>query len=137
MDVLSLPQSVAGVGSFRYTTKLSDYDAARRPVVTDQIPLAYDLPNATTGSGGEYDWCLPGSAPWDARYLDALADLMRSITREQNEEKCFDGRTPIFCSTATNRCVARPHPLAISWPDPSPDEVELAARSEVDESRLG
>ena len=42
-DLASLPQSVDGVGSFRYTTKLSEYLAAGLPIVTGQIPAAYDL----------------------------------------------------------------------------------------------
>ena len=73
MDVASLPQSVDGVGSFRYTTKISEYVAARLPVVTGQIPMAYDL-------DGGWMWRLPGRAPWDERYVDALAQLMRTIT---------------------------------------------------------
>ena len=40
MDVASLPQSVDQIGSFRYTTKLSEYLAAGLPIVTGQIPLA-------------------------------------------------------------------------------------------------
>lgn len=74
-DVASLPQSVDGVGSFRYTTKISEYAAARLPVVTGQIPMAYDL-------GGEWMWRLPGSSPWAETYIDALARLMETITPE-------------------------------------------------------
>jgi glycosyltransferase involved in cell wall biosynthesis len=73
MDVASLPQSVDRVGSFRYTTKLSEYLAAGLPVVTGQIPLAYDL-------DGGWLWRLPGHAPWDARYIQALANLMDGLT---------------------------------------------------------
>ncbi len=72
-DLASLPQSVDGVGNFRYTTKLSEYLAAGLPVVTGQIPLAYDL---DTG----WLWRLPGANPWDSRYLDALAALLSSLT---------------------------------------------------------
>lgn len=72
IDVASLPQSVDGVGSFRYTIKISEYLAAGLPVVTGQIPLAYDL-------GDGWLWRLPGNAPWDQRYLDALASLMRNL----------------------------------------------------------
>ncbi len=43
MDVGSLPQSVDRVGSFRYTTKLSEYFSVRLPIITNQIPAAYDL----------------------------------------------------------------------------------------------
>jgi glycosyltransferase involved in cell wall biosynthesis len=73
MDVASLPQSVDQVGSFRYTTKLSEYLAAGLPVVTGQIPLAYDLED-------DWLWRLPGNAPWDDVYINALADLMTRIT---------------------------------------------------------
>jgi glycosyltransferase involved in cell wall biosynthesis len=73
MDVASLPQSVDQVGSFRFTTKLPEYVAARLPIVTGQIPLAYDL-------GDEWLWRFPGKAPWDERYLNALAQLMDRVT---------------------------------------------------------
>jgi glycosyltransferase involved in cell wall biosynthesis len=72
MDVASLPQSVDRVGSFRYTTKLSEYLAAGLPVVAGEIPLAYDLED-------DWLWRLPGNAPWDDRYINALADLMTRI----------------------------------------------------------
>ncbi|HKZ14506.1 MAG TPA: glycosyltransferase family 4 protein [Solirubrobacterales bacterium] len=73
LDVASLPQSVDGVGSFRYTTKISEYLGAGLPVVTGEIPLAYDLDDG-------WLWRLPGAAPWDPRYLAALAELMRTVT---------------------------------------------------------
>jgi glycosyltransferase involved in cell wall biosynthesis len=72
-DVASLPQSVDGVGAFRYTTKVSEYVAARLPVVTGRIPMAYDL-------GAGWMWRLPGDRPWEAKYLQALAELMRAMT---------------------------------------------------------
>jgi glycosyltransferase involved in cell wall biosynthesis len=72
MDVASLPQSVDGVGAFRYTTKISEYLAAGLPVVTGQIPLAYDLDDG-------WLWRLPGDAPWDRRYVDALSALMTTV----------------------------------------------------------
>jgi hypothetical protein len=71
MDVASLPQSVDAVGGLRYTTKLSEYLAARLPVVTGQIPLAYDLDDG-------WLWRLPGDAPWDDVYIAALAEIMRT-----------------------------------------------------------
>lgn len=74
IDVASLPQSVDGVGSFRYTTKLSEYRAAGLPLVTGQIPLAYDLDEPGL-------WRLPGDAPWDDVYVDALAGLMTELDR--------------------------------------------------------
>ena len=76
MDVVSLPQTVDGVGSFRYTTKLSEYLEARRPVVTSQIPLAYDL-------DGGWLWRLPGSQPWRDPFVQALAELMERVTAEE------------------------------------------------------
>jgi len=72
MDIGSLPQSVDGVGSFRYTIKLSEYIAASLPIVTGQIPLAYDLDDG-------WLWRLAGHAPWDERYLRSLAALMQTI----------------------------------------------------------
>jgi glycosyltransferase involved in cell wall biosynthesis len=73
MDVASLPQSVDGVGSFRYTTKISEYLKVRMPIVTGQTPLAYDL-----DEGGI--WRLGGEAPWDDRYIAELAALMTAVT---------------------------------------------------------
>jgi glycosyltransferase involved in cell wall biosynthesis len=72
MDIASLPQSVDGVGAFRYTTKLSEYLAAGLPVVTGQLPFAYDL-------GDDWLWRLPGDTPWSETYVDALAALMTQI----------------------------------------------------------
>jgi glycosyltransferase involved in cell wall biosynthesis len=85
MDVASLPQSVDGVGSFRYTTKLSEYLAAGLPVVTGRLPFAYDL-------GDGWVWRLPGSAPWDPRYVDALARLMTDTRID--EVRVRAGRIP-------------------------------------------
>jgi hypothetical protein len=76
IDVASLPQSVDGVGSFRYTTKLSEYLAAGLPVATGQIPLAYDLDDG-------WLWRMPGDAPWDERYVGALTELMESLSLEE------------------------------------------------------
>jgi glycosyltransferase involved in cell wall biosynthesis len=73
IDVASLPQSVDGVGSFRYTTKISEYLAAGLPVVTGQIPLAYDLDDG-------WLWRLHGDAPWDERYVAELSQLMDSVS---------------------------------------------------------
>ena len=76
MDAGSLPQSVDQVGAFRYTTKLPEYLAARLPVVTGENPAAYDLMDG-------WSWRLPGGAPWDERYLDALAALLEQLTPEE------------------------------------------------------
>jgi len=78
MDVASLPQSMDPVGMFRYTTKISEYAAARLPVVTARIPMAYDLDR-------DWIWRLPGSAPWGETYCNALARRMESITRAEIE----------------------------------------------------
>jgi glycosyltransferase involved in cell wall biosynthesis len=75
MDVASLPQSVDGVGAFRYTTKISEYIAAGLPIVTTQIPLAYDLDDGAL-------WRLPGDAPWDERFLGALTELMAGVRHD-------------------------------------------------------
>jgi glycosyltransferase involved in cell wall biosynthesis len=80
IDLGSLSQSVDPVGSFRYTTKLSEYLAVGLPVVTGQTPLAYDLDEG-------YMWRLPGAAPWDPAYVDALTTLLRSITRGEVERR--------------------------------------------------
>jgi hypothetical protein len=75
IDVGSLPQSLDQVGMFRFSTKLPEYLTAGLPVVTGQLPLAYDL---------DEGWLhrLPGSAPWDDRYVRALRTLMTEITLE-------------------------------------------------------
>ena len=74
IDVASLPQSVDGVGAFRYSTKLSEYRAAGLPFVTGQIPLGYDL-------GPDGLWRLPGDTPWDDVYVRALSELMDTLDR--------------------------------------------------------
>lgn len=75
-DVGSLPQSTDAVGAMRYTTKLSEYLAAELPTVTGQLPFAYEFL-------GPWLVRLPGDAPWELEYVDALADLMRTATRQQ------------------------------------------------------
>lgn len=95
MDVASLPQSVDSVGAFRYTTKLSEYLFFHLPIITGQTPLAYDLAKG-------WLWRLPGDAPWDKRFVLALAelasrlnpqevDLKRALISEQVQE--FDFQT--------------------------------------------
>ncbi len=80
MDVGSLPQSVDQVGSFRYTTKVSEYLAFHLPFITGETPLSYDFPS-------DWLWRLPGSAPWEARYIHGLATLIESLSHEQIEAK--------------------------------------------------
>jgi hypothetical protein len=80
MDVGSLPQSVDAVGAYRYTTKLPEYASCGLPVITNQIPVAYDL-------GLEWMWRLPGDAPWETRHVDALAALLKDLSPEKIEAK--------------------------------------------------
>jgi glycosyltransferase involved in cell wall biosynthesis len=72
-DIASLPQSVDGVGAFRYSTKLSEYLAAELPIITGEIPAAYDL-------DGGFLWRLPGDTPWSPRYIDALVELLEHVS---------------------------------------------------------
>ena len=80
MDLGSLPQSVDGVGSFRYTTKISEYVSCELPIVTGQIPLAYDF-------GEDTLWRLPGNAPWDKVYINSLVELLTSVSPQEIERK--------------------------------------------------
>lgn len=72
-DAGSLPQSLDGVGSFRYTTKISEYLRSGLPVVTGRLPFAYDLDDG-------WLWRLPGDAPWSDDYVSALAQWMEGLT---------------------------------------------------------
>jgi len=76
MDVALLPQSVDKVGMFRYTTKIAEYVAARLPVVTTQIPMAYDLDDG-------WMWRLPGTSPWDPTFIQALANMIDNISLDE------------------------------------------------------
>lgn len=76
MDVASLPQSLDQVGALRYTTKLSEYLAAGLPVVTGQLPAAYDLDDG-------WLWRLPGVAPWDPQYVAAMTRFLTTLDRGQ------------------------------------------------------
>lgn len=75
-DIASLPQSCDQVGSFRFTTKLPEYLAARLPIVTGQIPMAYDL-------ALDCSWRMPGAGPWCPDYLDGLSNLMETVTADE------------------------------------------------------
>ena len=80
MDLGSLPQSVDQVGSFRFTTKISEYVAAGLPIVTGQVPMGYDLNDG-------WVWRLPGNAPWEEPYIRGLADLLDRLTPAELAEK--------------------------------------------------
>jgi hypothetical protein len=75
-DVASLPQSTDGVGAFRYTTKISEYRGLNLPIVTTQIPAAYDLDLG-------HCWRLAGESPWDDRFVRALVELMESLSVDE------------------------------------------------------
>ena len=75
-DVGSLPQSIDEVGALRYTTKLSEYLAAKLPIVTGALPFAYEF-------GSDWLWRLPGDTPWDERYVTELAALMSQLPRAE------------------------------------------------------
>jgi hypothetical protein len=91
IDVASLPQSVDGVGLFRYTTKISEYIAAGLPMVTGRIPLAYDLDDG-------WIWRLGGDSPWDPRYVQDLAELMESLnpTDLSSKQRAVPGEASLF-----------------------------------------
>ncbi len=74
MDVASLPQSLDAVGALRYTTKLTEYVAAGVPVVTGQLPVAYDLDDG-------WLWRIAGAAPWDPHYVSGLARFLEQLDR--------------------------------------------------------
>lgn len=101
MDIGSLPQSVDQAGAFRYTTKLPEYLAARLPVVTGQIPAAYDL---------MADWCwrLPGDAPWDERYLAALVRLLETVDPDDvaRRRAAMPDRSELFSLPRQRRTAA-------------------------------
>jgi hypothetical protein len=100
MDVASLPQSVDQLGSFRYTTKLSEYLAAGVPVVTGQIPLAYDLDDG-------WLWRLRGETPWGREYVDALSNLMATISRDDvaAHKQCLPASLDLFSAERQKRQV--------------------------------
>lgn len=98
-DVASLPQSVDRLGSLRYSTKLSEYLGAGLPIITGEIPAAYDLDHGCF-------WRLPGRAPWSSTYVDALARLLEQLTPEEiagRREAIGDWRLDLFDRSAQQR----------------------------------
>ncbi|WP_040952941.1 glycosyltransferase [Gorillibacterium massiliense] len=79
-DLASLPQSVDQVGSFRYTTKVSEYLAAGLPIVTGTIPMAYDLTEV-----GFYK--MIGGTPWSDTYCNRLSVFLQTIDRAAIADK--------------------------------------------------
>jgi Glycosyl transferases group 1 len=101
-DVASLPQSVDGVGAFRYSTKLSEYLAAGLPIVTGETPAAYDLDEG-------FFWRLPGPAPWSPVYVSALAQLLEGLSGEEiarRREAALHRRCDPFDELAQQRRMA-------------------------------
>ena len=98
MDAGSLPQSVDGVGAYRYTTKLPEYLEARLPVITNQTPVSYDL-------GGDWMWRLPGSVPWGHQHQSALEDLLRRIDAPMIAEKSARIPSAESCFSHERQCA--------------------------------
>ena len=76
MDLGSLPQSLDPIGALRYTTKIAEYVTAGLPLITGQLPFAYDF---------DADWIvrLPGASPWDPGYVAALARMMDTVQPDE------------------------------------------------------
>jgi hypothetical protein len=55
-------------------------------VITGEVPAAYDLDEG-------YLWRLPGDAPWDATFIDALTALLREITRAEVDDRRAAAKT--------------------------------------------
>ncbi|WP_020618762.1 glycosyltransferase [Paenibacillus daejeonensis] len=76
MDAASLPQSVDQVGSFRYTTKVSEYLSVGLPIITGTIPMVYDLDSRW--------FCkIIGANPWSERYAEGLAQFITNTSQEE------------------------------------------------------
>ncbi|WP_248927130.1 glycosyltransferase [Paenibacillus hamazuiensis] len=80
MDLASLPQSVDQVGSFRYTTKVSEYLSVGLPIVTGRIPMSYDI-------NRESIYRIHGNKPWEPAYIHSLSELMENMTMEELQQK--------------------------------------------------
>lgn len=80
MDIASLPQSVDAVGSFRYSTKLTEFMGAGLPIFMGEVPMAFDLP-------GNWFWRVPGRAPWTDEYVENLAAMIDDLKPEEIQQK--------------------------------------------------
>ncbi len=112
MDLGSLPQSVDGVGNFRYTTKLPEYRSANLLIVTNQTPMSYDLDRGDVLR-------LRGRSPWDQVFLRDLAELMQFFSFEDvharknrvSPDSGFDREEQVNrVSAFLSDLVAAPHP---------------------------
>jgi hypothetical protein len=94
MDVASLPQSMDGVGNFRYTTKISEYIAAHLPIVTGQLPMTYDLPST-------WFWRIKGVTPWDEQYILNLMHFMNTVNKDEicRQRQEMSDSTTVFDKT--------------------------------------
>lgn len=112
LDVASLPQSTDGVGSFRYTTKISEYRQLNLPIVTTRIPAAYDLDLG-------HCWRLAGDNPWDDRFIAALEGLMSNLSLRElgdlrgegfgTRDSVFDRETQVARATEFLRDLQSTH----------------------------
>lgn len=80
MDAASLPQSVDQVGSFRYTTKVSEYLSLALPIITGTIPMAYDLDS-------RWFYKIYGDQPWSAQYINGLSKWISGVTQDELKER--------------------------------------------------
>ncbi len=93
MDVASLPQSVDQVGSFRYSTKLTEYMAVALPMIIGQVPMSYDL---FGNIPGDWMWRMPGDSPWSETYIQALRKLLESLNKAEIQKKQVPRSLPEF-----------------------------------------
>ncbi|TFE22645.1 glycosyltransferase [Cohnella luojiensis] len=91
MDLASLPQSIDQVGSFRYTTKLSEYLSAGLPIVMGKTPMSYDL-------NGEWIYRIQGIKPWSDTYIESLVVLLEDISSQgiKERKKSVPRKPPLF-----------------------------------------
>lgn len=80
MDIGSLPQSLDQLGIYRYSTKLAEYFQFLVPIITGQLPMAYDI-------AYPFSWRIEGKYPWDDEYIQSLASVLNNISVSGLEEK--------------------------------------------------